>query len=97
MAGTSCSGHGAPITTSKSGPSFKRKGDTWTRSESWGCGCPTAPVFTFVYEPKTSPLRVRVCSDPSADRCEMMCQQDLSWDLSSPLKDAGAKDVTFVD
>jgi hypothetical protein len=51
----------------------------------------------MVYEPKTSPLKVHLCADYSRDHCEALCMNDLSFDLSAPLREAGAKDVTFVD
>ena len=65
--------------------------------EKWGCGCPVRDVFTMVYEPKTSPLRVRLCVDPEADRCEALCNMNLEWNLEGPLKEAGATDVKFVE
>lgn len=95
VAGSSCAGHGRAEDPGR--PLFHRTGTTWTREERWGCGCPTRDVFTMVYEPKTSPLRVRLCVDPEADRCEALCTTDLSWNLEGPMREAGATDVTFVE
>ena len=95
VAGTDCSGRGVVATQSKR--PFTRDGTTWKRQQTWGCGCPKGPVFTLVYEPKTSPLRVRLCMDQSQDSCEAACRSVLSWDLAQPLRDAGATDVQFVD
>ena len=97
VAGASCAGHGRQVSDKASAATFNRAGDTWSANASWGCGCPSGPVFTLVYEPKSSPLRVRLCEDQSLDKCEMICQSHLDWDLSTPIKDAGAKDVSFVD
>lgn len=95
VAGTSCQGRGRVEDPAR--PVFRRDGNTFSREEKWGCGCPTRDVFTMVYEPKTSPLRVRICVDPEADRCEAMCQTSLKWDLTGPLKEAGATEVKFVE
>ncbi|MFO0758894.1 MAG: hypothetical protein U0359_20545 [Byssovorax sp.] len=95
VAGTSCQGHGRAEDPER--PLFHRHGNTWSREEKWGCGCPTRDVFTMVYEPKTSPLRVRICVDPEADRCEALCQSSLEWNLEGALKEAGATEVKFVE
>ncbi len=95
--GTSCAGHGAQVTDAKDVSAFTRKGDIWSRAETWGCGCPTGPVFTVVYTPKTSPLEIRLCVDPHADHCDALCRKSLEWDLSAALKDAGATDVKFAN
>ncbi|MDI1451905.1 hypothetical protein [Polyangium sp. 6x1] len=97
VAASSCSGRGRQVTHASSGDAFQRSGDTWSRQERWGCGCPTGDVYTMVYEPKTSPLRVRLCENGAMDMCEALCQQTLAWNLSGPLKEAGATDVVFVD
>ena len=95
VAGTSCKGHGRA--EDPSSPLFQRRGNTWSREEKWGCGCPTRDVFTMVYEPKTSPLRVRLCVDVEADRCEALCNTSLEWNLERPLAEAGATEVSFVE
>jgi hypothetical protein len=97
VAGASCAGLGGQDTSAKDLSSFRREGDTLIRELSWGCGCPTGPVFTMVYEPKTSPLRLRLCVDQSKDLCEAMCTDSVRWDLSAPLRDAGARDIVFAD
>jgi hypothetical protein len=95
VAGSSCAGHGRAEDPGR--PVFRREGNTFSREEKWGCGCPTRDVFTMVYEPKTSPLKVRICVDPEADRCEALCQTSLKWNLEGPLKEAGASEVSFVE
>ncbi len=97
VAGTSCAGHGVQVTKAADASAFTRKGDAWSRNETWGCGCPTGLVFTMVYTPKTNPLEVRLCTDPNADHCEALCRREVGWDLSAALKDAGASDVKFVN
>jgi hypothetical protein len=96
VAGTDCNGRGVVVTNHTKRP-FTRDGTIWKREEGWGCGCPTRPVWTMVYEPKTNPLRVRLCKDQRADSCEMACRSVLSWDLAQPLREAGASDIQPVD
>ena len=39
---------------------------------------------------------VRLCEDPSQDSCEMLCQQTIGWNLSAPMKPAGAKLLEWI-
>jgi hypothetical protein len=91
-AGTSCAGHGQPA---PGGP-LTRDGSTWSREESWSGGCPRGPVMSLVYEPRTSPLRIRICRDPAQDPCQAIKGGVIAWDLSTPLAEAGAGDVVLV-
>lgn len=94
VAGTSCETRGTQIT--KAGDSvFKLAGTTLRGEYMHGCGCPTGPLFTLVYE-VASPLEVRICFDQSKDTCKMACS-DVSFDLAQVLGAAKATDVTFVD
>jgi hypothetical protein len=97
LAAKSCAGKGKQLTKTASAASFKREGNVWTRKETWGGGCPKGPVFTLVYQPKTKPLAVRLCFDPSKDTCESVRSGELRWDLTAALKEAGATDVKWVD
>ena len=80
LEGDSCADHGRAITSEGD---FERSGTVWSRTESWGCGCPSGPVFTMMVEPGTNPLRVRLCHDFTADQCDMPCSERLEWDLAS--------------
>jgi hypothetical protein len=92
--GASCAAHGGPVAK---GPSaVRRSGSKLSVSERWGCGCPARPVFSLVYEPGSSPLSVRLCEDPTADRCEALCQADLTWDLTELLRAEGETDFVVV-
>src|SRR5262245_31286304 len=93
----SCAGFGKHVTTDVPSRPFRREGNVVLRTLSWGCGCPRGSVFTLAYEPKTRPLRVRLCEDQSKDACEMACQRDWRWDLTQALTDAGTKDIQFVN
>jgi hypothetical protein len=95
-AGGSCAGNGTDITAASAKQLKASDGKVSLAAVAYGCGCPTGPVFTLVYEPKTSPLRARVCKDQTRDRCEMACTKTFEWDLSAELKEAGARDVLFV-
>jgi hypothetical protein len=97
VAAKSCAGKGKQVTKTASATSFKREGNVWTRNETWGGGCPKGPVFTLVYQPKTSPLALRLCFDRTQDTCEAVRSGELKWDLTAPLKEAGATDVKWVD
>jgi hypothetical protein len=91
-AGTSCAGHGQPAP----GGSLTRNGSTWSREESWAGGCPKGPVMSLIYEPRTSPLKVRICRDQAQDTCEAIRGGVITWELSTPLAEAGAGDVVLV-
>jgi hypothetical protein len=94
VAGSSCAGNGKDITAV--GKDLTLSGTKVSATLQWACGCAKGPVHTLVYEPKTSPLRVRICKDQSRDTCEMACERKLEWDLAQPLKEAGTTKVTFV-
>jgi hypothetical protein len=94
VAGSSCAGNGQDITAV--GKDLTPSGTKVSVTLQWACGCPKGPVHTLVYEPKTSPLRVRICKDQSRDLCEKACQKKVEWDLAQPLKEAGTTKVTFV-
>lgn len=92
QAGTSCAGHGA----STPARPLTRNGSTWSREESWAGGCPRGPVLSMVYEPHTSPLEVRICVDQEQDRCQAIRGGLVTWDLSTPLAEAGANDIVLM-
>jgi hypothetical protein len=92
----SCEGIGEQVTSGDDGESFTRTGDTLTRSELWGCGCPDFPEYTMAWS-RRSPLELRLCHDEDADRCEGICEEELSHDLSTAFRSAGASDYRFED
>src|SRR5262249_27858022 len=96
-AGTRCARAAKQVRRVADAPTFQPDGEVWSRVERWGCGCPHGPEFTMLFEPGTSPLRVRLCHDEGQDPCEAGCRETLRWDLAQPLRAAGAKDVVFVD
>jgi hypothetical protein len=93
VAAASCDGYGEDVTADAA---FDRSGTVLSREETWGCGCPTGPSFTLAYEPGTSPLRVRLCHDATADTCEALCQRELTWDLCGALAAEGADELEIV-
>lgn len=62
-----------------------------------GCGCPSGPVYTLLYEPGTAPLEVRVCEGPGEDPCEAFCTGELVWDLADVLRSEQARVVRIAD
>ena len=97
VAAASCAGRGKQLTTGKTATSFKRTGDVVTRKETWAGGCPKGPVFTLAYQPGPKQLKVRLCYDQSKDTCKAQQTAELSWDLGSALKSAGASKLVWVD
>jgi hypothetical protein len=97
VAAASCDGKGKQLSRGASAASFKREGNVWSRKETWSGGCPKGPVFTLAYRAKSSPLEVRLCFDQGKDACEAVKSADLRWDLTAPLKEAGATEVRWVD
>jgi hypothetical protein len=97
VAAASCAGRGKQLTTAKTAASFKRTGDVVTRKETWAGGCPKGPVFTLAYQPGPKQLEVRLCYDPTKDTCKAQQTAELSWDLGSALKAAGATKLVWVD
>lgn len=92
---TSCAGLGEQVDVSRG--DFHVVGDQWVRRFSWSCGCATGPVFTAAYEPKTSPVKVRICKDPTKDTCEKLCADNpVQFALGPVLRAAGASDAVFV-
>ena len=96
--GRSCEqvGRGFQISDDKSAADFTQANNTISQDVQYSCGCPNAPVFTVVYEPKTVPLRVRLCKDERADRCLDSCDGPESWDLTAALKDANTEEIVFT-
>jgi hypothetical protein len=92
----SCDGLGGHVTTDVPSNPFSRSGDLVRRRINWACGCARGRVFTLVYEPKTHPLRVRL-QDQSKDACEKACVAEMEWDLGRALRDAGTKDIRFLN
>ena len=88
--GTSCSGHGG-----QEGQQFKVTGTTVSAEFVHG-GC-NPGNYTLVYEPGTSPLKVRVCAKRSPpQKCAGMIRDGASWDVTPLLKANHATAVTIV-
>ncbi|APR79199.1 Hypothetical protein A7982_04546 [Minicystis rosea] len=96
VAGTSCDGHKSVVSPSDAKLTKDPATGRWLTQNQWGCGCPSAPVFTMVYEPKTAPLKVRLCIDPENDKCEAVCSGPVVWNLDAPLREAGTTEVQLV-
>lgn len=90
--GASCEGHGRSIAGAEK-LAKRSGGDLTLAQQTWGCGCPTRPVFALVYEPGSSPLSVHLCADGAADRCRALCEGDVTWDLTELLRAEGETDV----
>jgi hypothetical protein len=88
--GTSCAGHGG-----LEGQQFKVTGTT-VAAEFAHPGC-SPGNYTLVYEPSSSPLKVRVCAKRSpAQKCNTVIRDGASWDVAPLLKANHATDVTIV-
>jgi hypothetical protein len=82
-AGSSCEGRGA----AQGG--FELRGSTVTGGTVHG-GC-NVSTYALVYEPKTSPLRLRVCaSAPPPVDCPAMVRDFAAWDVAPLLAANGA-------
>lgn len=64
---------------------------------AWGGGCATGPVWSLVYEPRTRPLRARLCHKPENDRCEMVVSGPVRFALDPALKITTANDLKLLD
>ncbi|MBL8620567.1 MAG: hypothetical protein JNK64_04660 [Myxococcales bacterium] len=95
IAATSCDGRGAAVAAARIALTTDAAGRAVTQTP-WGCGCPTGPVFTLAYVPRTSPLEIRLCLDPSKDTCERGCGMPVAWDLAGPMREAGATAVRIA-
>jgi hypothetical protein len=94
-AANTCTGIGKALPTSTA---LVPNGTKLMQKFGTGCGCLKGPAhYTVAYEPKTSPLRVRLCEGPGQDSCEAACSGTLEWDLTPALKDAGATSFQLVD
>ena len=92
VAASSCEGHGAAVAPTAMTLTSDAAG-RWITRTAWGCGCPTGPVFTLVYRPRTSPLQIRLCLDQRQDPCERGCGMPVAWELTGPMHEAGARAV----
>jgi hypothetical protein len=92
----SCDGIGEQLTHAGDDATFTRSGDTLSRAEQWGCGCPQFSKFVMAWS-RRSPLEVRLCLDERADFCEAGCGWEISYDLSTAFRTAGTSDYRFVD
>ena len=89
-AGTSCTGHGG-----QENDQFKVSGTVVSGSFVHG-GC-NPGSYALVYEPNTSPLRVRVCAKRAApSKCPAMVNDGAKWDVAPLLKANNATAVTIV-
>ena len=89
-AGTSCSGHGG-----QEGEHFKVAG-TLVSGEFVHGGC-NPGSYALVYEPSTSPLRVRVCAKRSPpQKCRETIRDGAKWDVAPLLRANNATAVTIV-
>lgn len=92
--GAACESIGARLLQDAEG--LRVEGSVVVQPFATGCGCPTGPHYTLVVEPGSSPLRVHACDGPGTDSCEAACQGTFRWDLSGPMKDAGAREIRLV-
>ncbi len=88
--GQSCEGRGGdPV------PPFALRG-TFVEGGSVHGGC-NFTTFALVYEPRTSPLRVRVCAILSAPMdCPAMADDHARWDIAPLLAENGATRAVIV-
>ena len=88
--GTSCAGYGG-----HEGQQFKVTGTT-VSADFAHSGC-SPGSYTLVYEPSTSPLKVRVCAKRAAvQKCNTVIHDGASWDVSALLKANNATAATIV-
>lgn len=95
VAANACTGIGKPLPASTA---LVPNGTKLVQKFATGCGClKGAAHYTVAYEPKTSPLRVRLCEGPGVDSCEMACEGTLEWELGPALQAAGATTFQLVN
>jgi hypothetical protein len=89
-AGTSCAGRGG-----QEGAPFKVTG-TIVEGETVHGGC-NPGNYALVYEPSTSPLRVRVCAKRGPpQKCPATIRDGAKWDVAPLLSANHATAVTIV-
>jgi hypothetical protein len=91
----SCAGHGEQV-SGPGTPDFTTQGFTVSRSESWGCGCATRPEFVMTYSISADQkIELRLCHDDSADPCEALCTETLTYELSGFPPSFAPDDIVF--
>jgi hypothetical protein len=86
--GASCDGYGSPTSATLQG--------TIVQAGSVHGGC-NRSTFALVYEPHTSPLRLRVCETaPPPVECPALVDDVARWDVAPLLADCGAMRALVV-